>query len=166
MFRVTELHPGRHWSSWGRGSQWIVLAFHKDCHTARTLPYLSCSMYCLFLCCSVYCLFLCRSVLFVCKCVLYKFHRVATQLQLINISNHNHGKRLVNWPWSVSNELWSTRQDNACPFSPLRVCLAIFLATCLYNDPLPPFYHFVTYLQWFRHPEAGDNIFLRHSTIK
>jgi hypothetical protein len=54
--------------------------------TTRTLPYLSCSMYCLFLCCSVYCLFLCRSVLFVCKCVVYNCHRVATQLQLINIS--------------------------------------------------------------------------------
>ena len=26
-------------------------------------------------------------VLFVCKCVLYYFHRVATQLQLTNISN-------------------------------------------------------------------------------
>jgi hypothetical protein len=55
--------------------------------TARILPYLSCSTYCLFLCCSVYCLFLCRSVLFVCKCVLYNCHQVATQLQLTNISN-------------------------------------------------------------------------------
>jgi hypothetical protein len=43
-------------------------------------------MYCLFLCCSVCCLFLCRSAFFVCKCVLYNCHRVATQLQLTNIS--------------------------------------------------------------------------------
>jgi len=56
--------------------------------------YLCCSMY--FLCCSMY--FLCCSmyffcfvsffVLFVCICVLYYCHRVATQLQLTNISYH------------------------------------------------------------------------------
>jgi hypothetical protein len=31
---------------------------------------------------------LCRSVLFLCKCLLNYCHRVATQLQLINISHH------------------------------------------------------------------------------
>jgi len=48
--------------------------------TASTLPR--------FLCCSVYCLFcvaLCFVCVCVCKCVLYYFHRVATQLQLTNI---------------------------------------------------------------------------------
>jgi hypothetical protein len=44
--------------------------------TARTLPK--------FLCCSIYCLF----CVVVCKCVLNYCHRVATQLQLINISYH------------------------------------------------------------------------------
>jgi hypothetical protein len=51
-----------------------------------------------FLCCSMYCLLcvvLCIvclvlfCVLFVCKCVLYYCHRVAIQLQLINISCYN-----------------------------------------------------------------------------
>ena len=45
--------------------------------TARTLPK--------FLCCSMYC-FVSLCALFVCKCVLYYCHRVATQLQLTNIS--------------------------------------------------------------------------------
>jgi hypothetical protein len=45
--------------------------------TARTLPK--------FLCCSMYCSF---CVLFVCKCVLYNCHRLATQMQLTNISYH------------------------------------------------------------------------------
>jgi hypothetical protein len=41
----------------------------------------------LFILVLLYVLFvLCRSVLFVCKCVLYNCHRVATQLQLTNIS--------------------------------------------------------------------------------
>ena len=43
--------------------------------TARTLPKS--------LCCPMYCLF---CVVFVCKCVLYYCHRVATQMQLTNIS--------------------------------------------------------------------------------
>jgi hypothetical protein len=34
----------------------------------------------------VFCFIVLFSVLFVCKCVLYYCHRVATQLQLINIS--------------------------------------------------------------------------------
>jgi len=38
------------------------------------------SGYCVSLCCSVYC--------FMCKCVLYYCHRVATQLQSTNISYH------------------------------------------------------------------------------
>ena len=51
----------------------------------------------LFLCCSMYCLFcvvlgivcfVSFCVLFVCNCVLYYCHRVATQLQLTNISYH------------------------------------------------------------------------------
>jgi hypothetical protein len=42
-------------------------------------------MYVLF---CVFCLFVSFCVLFVCKCVLYYCHRVATQLQLTNISYH------------------------------------------------------------------------------
>jgi len=45
--------------------------------TARSLPKL--------LCCSIHCFFVLFCVLFVCKCVLYYCHRVATKLQL-NIS--------------------------------------------------------------------------------
>jgi hypothetical protein len=54
-------------------------------------------LFCVFLCFSMYCLFcvvvciVCYvsfSVLFVCICVLYYCHRVATQLQLTNISYH------------------------------------------------------------------------------
>jgi hypothetical protein len=45
--------------------------------TACTLPK--------FLCCSMYCLF-CVILRFVCQCVLYYCHRVATQLQLTNVS--------------------------------------------------------------------------------
>jgi hypothetical protein len=36
----------------------------------------------------MYCLFVSFSVLFVCICVLHYCHRVATQLQLTNISYH------------------------------------------------------------------------------
>jgi len=67
--------------------------------TARTLPNF-CVVLCIYcvvlsiLCCSMYfCVVLCIvcfvsfSVLFVCICVLYYCHRVATQLQL-NISHH------------------------------------------------------------------------------
>jgi hypothetical protein len=62
--------------------------------TARTLPYLCCSIYCLFLCCSMYCLF---CVVLYCLCVnvyctavtelqpncssqIYQFYQVACQL--------------------------------------------------------------------------------------
>ena len=67
--------------------------------------YLCCSVYvlfCCYLCCSVvicvvlllFCLcvvlllFVLFYVLFVCKCVLYYYHQVTTQLQLTNISYH------------------------------------------------------------------------------
>jgi hypothetical protein len=47
--------------------------------TARTLPKICVLFYVLFV--------LCRSVYRLCKCVLYYCHRVATQLQLTNISS-------------------------------------------------------------------------------
>jgi len=55
--------------------------------TARTLPHF-CVVVCV--CCVVLCIicFVSFSVLFVCICVLYYCHRVATQLQLTNISYH------------------------------------------------------------------------------
>jgi hypothetical protein len=58
--------------------------------TGRTkLPiFLCCSMYCLFLCCSLFVCFVSFCVSCVCKCVLYYCHRLATQLQLRNISYH------------------------------------------------------------------------------
>jgi hypothetical protein len=40
---------------------------------------------------------LCRSVLFVCKCVLYNCHRVATQLQLTNISYQDISMHILYW---------------------------------------------------------------------
>ena len=56
--------------------------------TARTLPS-CCVALCIF--CVVLCIvcFVTFPVLFVCICVLYYCHRVATQLQLTNISHHN-----------------------------------------------------------------------------
>jgi hypothetical protein len=55
--------------------------------TARTLPkFLCCTPnFCVVLC--IVC-FVSFCVLSVCKCVLYNCHRVATQLQLTNISYH------------------------------------------------------------------------------
>jgi hypothetical protein len=74
---------------------------------ARTLPK--------FLCCSRYC-FVLFCVLFMCKRVLYYGHRVATQLQLTNISYHisyhimsYHIFRNV-MPWNVA---YSRYQKNA-----------------------------------------------------
>jgi hypothetical protein len=59
--------------------------------TARTLPNF-CVVLCIFFVLCIFVLFyvlfvLCRSLLFVCICVLYDCHRLATQLQL-NISYH------------------------------------------------------------------------------
>jgi len=57
----------------------------KTGHGQHSSKFLSCSMYfCVIIC--IVC-FVSFSVLFVCKCVLYYWHRVATQLQL-NISYH------------------------------------------------------------------------------
>ena len=62
--------------------------------TARTLPkFLWCSMYCLF------------CVLFMCKCVLYYCHRVATQVELVNISYH-HADRLSGPPVTLFGGYW------------------------------------------------------------
>jgi hypothetical protein len=64
----------------------FVFFFPPSRGKARTLPK--------FLCCSqnfcVLCIvcFVSFCVLFVCKCVLYNCHRVATQMQLTNISYH------------------------------------------------------------------------------
>ena len=57
--------------------------------TWQNETFLCCSMYCLF--CVVLCIvcFVSFCVLFVCQCVLYYCHRVATQLQLTNISISN-----------------------------------------------------------------------------
>ena len=43
------------------------------------------------LCCTVYCFFVSFCVLFVCKCVLYYCHRLATQLQLNILTHSLHG---------------------------------------------------------------------------
>ena len=64
----------------------------KTGHGPHSSKFLCCSIYFfvlsyLFLCCSMYC-FVSFTVLFVCICVLYDCHRVATQLQLTNISYH------------------------------------------------------------------------------
>jgi hypothetical protein len=57
--------------------------------TTRTLPkFLCCSQNFFAVLCIVCFVSLC--VLFVCKCVLYNCHRVATQLQLTNISYHTN----------------------------------------------------------------------------
>jgi hypothetical protein len=50
------------------------------------------SVYCL--CVNVYCTvcFVSFCVVFVCKCVLYYYHRLATKLQLPNISSSGRGK--------------------------------------------------------------------------
>jgi len=49
-------------------------------HGPHSSKFLCCSMYCLF------CIVLCIVCVCVCKCVVYYCHRVATQLQLTNIS--------------------------------------------------------------------------------
>jgi len=77
--------------------------------TARTLPnWLLFVLFCRYLCCSivivftvvicvVLLLFVLFFVLFVCKCVLYHWHRVFTQLQLTNISYHIISRCTVLW---------------------------------------------------------------------
>jgi hypothetical protein len=62
--------------------------------TALTLPkFLCCSQnFCVAVC--IVC-FVSFCVLFVCKCVLYNCHRVATQLQLTNISYHAISNKLL-----------------------------------------------------------------------
>ena len=47
------------------------------------------------LCSSMYICFVSFCVFFVCKCVLYYYHRVTTQLQLINISYHTMGHHVL-----------------------------------------------------------------------
>ena len=51
--------------------------------------------------CSVYCLNVLFYVLFVCKCVLYYCHRLATHLQLTNISYHIKIKWLLYFVLSI-----------------------------------------------------------------
>ena len=67
----------------------------KMWHGPHSSKFLYCSMY-LFvcrLCYSMYCLFwLVLCIASLCKCVLYYCHRVATQLQLTNISTNKKYK--------------------------------------------------------------------------
>ena len=78
--------------------------------TARTLPkFLFRSTYCLF------CVVLC--ILCVCKCVLYWCHRVATQLQLTNIS----------YQMSTRNIFWGVKTAGACGEQPYHFRVPIVL---------------------------------------
>jgi hypothetical protein len=62
--------------------RFYFLSLHIWLHCC--LKFLCCSMYCLF--CVVLCIVCVCVCVCVCKCVLYYCHRVATQLQLTNIS--------------------------------------------------------------------------------
>jgi hypothetical protein len=64
----------------------ILVLTKSGSHTTWTLFYLAILLYFCVVLHTVYFVSFC--VLFVCKCVLYYCHRVATQLQLTNISHH------------------------------------------------------------------------------
>ena len=68
-----------------------------------------------FLCCSVYFVSFC--VLFVCKCVLYYCHRMATQLQLANISYQNE-VMVLGKPTGLNNPSCS----HGTPHTNLSIC--------------------------------------------
>jgi hypothetical protein len=70
----------------------------KTEHGPHSSYFLFCSMYFCVVC--IVC-FVSFSVLFVCICVLYYCHRVATQLQLTNISNHIILWRMFRYPVCV-----------------------------------------------------------------
>jgi hypothetical protein len=64
----------------------LNISYHIISYFCLFYVFLCCSMYfCVVVCIVCFVLF---SVLFVCICVLYYYHRVATQLQLTNISYH------------------------------------------------------------------------------
>jgi len=69
-------------------------ALYQKRGTARTLPKFVLFSVLFVLCRSVYIVCVCVCVC-VCKCVLYYCHRVATQLQLTNVSSYGMEKKLL-----------------------------------------------------------------------
>jgi len=89
LFNIPSAPPtpaDKHVTRWPPPHHYAHSELANQQSNLRNLTFFDFQNFCVVLCI----VFVTFCVLFLCKCVLYYCHRVATQLQLTNISHHTH----------------------------------------------------------------------------